>query len=194
MTAKTTSVQRRALNRLAFLLTDVTRLYTRYFEGCMVALKLTLLDCKVLVYLSQNEGATQSLLAELTETDQSTLGRIIDHMEKHGFIERREHASDRRAHRLQLGPIAQAAPTEIRRADDRVRGMVLMRVSTCEQLELMRLLEHVHASLARLVPIGCDGIKAVPIIAAHPAMSCDPATDDLWPTALAGQESNERHG
>ena len=179
MTDKTTSVRRRALNRLAFLLTDVARLYTRYFERCMVAPKLTLLDCKVLVYLSQNEGATQSLLAELTETDLSTLGRIIDHMEKHGFIERHEHANDRRAHRLQLGPLAQAALMEITRADDRVRGMVFARVPTCERLQLMRLLEHVHANLVRLVPISRDGIKAVAMIAAHPAMSRDPATDHL---------------
>jgi MarR family transcriptional regulator for hemolysin len=182
MTAKTTSVQRRALNRLAFLLTDVARLYTGYFEGCMVALKLTLLECKVLVYLSQNEGATQSFLAELTETDLSTLGRIIDHMEKHGFIERHERANDRRAHRLQLGPLARAALMEITRADDRVRGAVLARVSSSEHLQFMRLLEHVHANLVRLVPTIRDGIKAVAMTTAHPALPRDSATDHLSPT------------
>jgi DNA-binding MarR family transcriptional regulator len=194
MRAKTTSVRSKALNPLAFLLTDVASLYTRYFEGCMVAFKLTMLECKVLAYLSQNEGATQSLLAELTETDLSTLGRIIDHMEEHRFIERHQRANDRRAHCLQLGPLAQAALMEITHANDRVRRTVFARIATCEQSRLMRLLENVHAHLVRLVPISRDGIKAVSMISAHPAMSRDPAIDDLWPKALAGRESNEQHG
>jgi DNA-binding MarR family transcriptional regulator len=182
------------LNRLAFLLSDIARLYMRYFERCMVALKLTLLEYKVLICLSQNEGATQSLLADLVETDLSTLGRIIDHMEKHGLIERHQRANDRRAHRLQLGPVAETALMEIMLADDRVRNTVLARVATVEQLQFMNLLEHVHANLLRLAPIGRDGVKAVAMIVAHREMSRDPATDHPSPTALAGQESNERHG
>jgi hypothetical protein len=58
----------------------------------------------------------------------------------------------------------------------------------------MRLLEHVHANLVRLVPTIRDGIKAVAPTTAHPALSPDSATDHLSPTALAGKESNERHG
>jgi MarR family transcriptional regulator for hemolysin len=110
------------VTRFEFLLTDVVRLYARYFEQCMASFKLTLSEYKVLVYLSQNENTTQSQLSKLTDTDLSTLGRIIDRMEQDGLIERHAHANDRRAHRLQLGPRAQATLIKFTRLDDRVRG------------------------------------------------------------------------
>ena len=43
---------------------------------------MTLSQCKVLVYLSRNEGTTQKRLAALTDTDPMTLVRILDRMER----------------------------------------------------------------------------------------------------------------
>lgn len=148
------------MTRFEFLLTDVVRLYARYFEQCMASFKLTLSEYKVLVYLSQNENTTQSQLSKLTDTDLSTLGRIIDRMEQDGLIERHAHANDRRAHRLQLGPRAQATLIKFTRLDDRVRGVVLAGVSIAEQSKFMILLERVHANLLPLVPLTRDGIKS----------------------------------
>jgi DNA-binding MarR family transcriptional regulator len=145
--------------RLCFLITDVARLYTRYIEQSMGPLQLSLLECKILVCVSRNEGATQSLLFKLTETDRSTLGRIFDRMEKDGLIERHEHANDRRAHCLQLGPIAPAVLIELKRIDDGVRGAVLAGVSAAKQSQCMRLLEQVHANLIPLVPPTRNVIK-----------------------------------
>jgi MarR family transcriptional regulator, transcriptional regulator for hemolysin len=153
------SVESRDLIRLCFLFTDVARLYTRYFEQCMRPLQLSLLDCKILVRVSRNEGATQSLLSELTETDSSTIGRIIDRMEKRGLIERHDHSDDRRAHCLQLGPIASAVLIEFTRIDDGIGRSVLAGVSAAEQSQCMRLLEQVHANLVPLVLPTRSGIK-----------------------------------
>ena len=153
------SVESRDLIRLCFLFTDVARLYTRYFEQCMGPLKLSLTECQILVCVSRNEGATQSLLSNLTVTDLSTLGRIIDRMEKHGFIERHEHDDDRRAHCLHLGPSSPAVLIEFTSIDDGVRRAVLAGVSAAEQSQCMRLLEQVHANLIPLVPPSRNGIK-----------------------------------
>ena len=97
---KLSSGRAQALNEFGFLLKDVSRLNTRHFEQYALPLGLTLGQCKVIVYLSGNEGTTQAQLAELSETDPMTLVRIIDRMEKDGLIERCSDASDRRAHRL----------------------------------------------------------------------------------------------
>jgi MarR family transcriptional regulator for hemolysin len=155
----TMSVESKDLIRLCFLFADVARLYTRYLEQCLRPLQLSLLECQILVCVYRNEGATQSLLSKLTETDRSTIGRIIDRMEKHGLIERHERADDRRAHCLQLGRIAPAVLIEFTRIDDGVRRAVLAGVSAAEQSQCIRLLEQVHANLIPLVPPTPNGIK-----------------------------------
>jgi DNA-binding MarR family transcriptional regulator len=138
-------------NPFGFLLNDVSRLYTRHFEQRMVPLRLTLAECKVIIYLSRNERANQTQLAELTETDSSTLVRIIDRMEKDSIIERHADVNDRRAHRLHLGPPALAVLLEILRISNRITDQVLVGVSRAEQFQLARLLERIHGNLSQLV-------------------------------------------
>ena len=160
-----------ALNEFGFLLKDVSRLNTRHFEQCALPLGLTLGQCKVIVYLSCNEGTTQARLAEVSETDPMTLVRIIDRMEKDGLIERSSDASDRRAHRLHLGPTAQGVLAEIRRVGDRARSEVLAGLSTAEQLQFMTLLERVHDNLSGLTPSRADSSNAASSLSAR----CEPA-------------------
>jgi DNA-binding MarR family transcriptional regulator len=56
----------------------------------------------VLVRLWQNEGVTQSALAERTFRDLPTMSRILGSMEKAGLIERRRDESDGRARLVYL--------------------------------------------------------------------------------------------
>jgi len=56
----------------------------------------------VLVRLWQNEGVTQSALAERTFRDLPTMSRILASMEKSGLIERRRDESDARARLVYL--------------------------------------------------------------------------------------------
>src|ERR1700722_18382124 len=84
-----------ALNEFGFLLKDVSRLNTRHFEQCALPLGLTLGQCKVIVYLSCNEGTTQARLAQLSETDPMTLVRMIDRMGKDGPFDRSSNRSER---------------------------------------------------------------------------------------------------
>lgn len=56
----------------------------------------------VLVRLWQNEGVTQSALAERTFRDLPTMSRILSLMEKSGLVERRRDKSDGRARLVYL--------------------------------------------------------------------------------------------
>jgi DNA-binding MarR family transcriptional regulator len=56
----------------------------------------------VLVRLWQNEGVTQSALAERTFRDLPTMSRILSLMEKGGLVERRRDKSDGRARLVYL--------------------------------------------------------------------------------------------
>ncbi len=77
------------IRHFGFLVKDVSRLWVRHFEQRAVQLGMSLTQCKVLVFLSRNEGATQARLAELSDTDPMTLVRVLDRMERDGWIERR---------------------------------------------------------------------------------------------------------
>ena len=77
------------VRHLGFVLKDVYRLWVRLFEQRLPQLGMTFTQCKVLVFLSRNEGTTQAKLAETSDTEPMTLVRVLDRMERDGWIERR---------------------------------------------------------------------------------------------------------
>jgi MarR family transcriptional regulator for hemolysin len=140
------------IRNVGFLFKDVSRLWVRHFEQRATQLGMTLTDAKVLVYLARNEGATQARLAELSDTDPMTLVRVLDRMEKDGWLERRPDPSDRRAYRLFLKRAADPVLAEIHRIGDKARAEALAGLSQEERAHLLTLLERIHANLVELVP------------------------------------------
>ena len=112
------------LRNLSFLIKDVARLAAKNFErhASKVNLALTLPQCKVLIYLQRNQGISQVRLASLTETDPMTLVRILDRMERDGWLERKPDPDDRRAARLHLKPAALPLVKQIWAIADSARG------------------------------------------------------------------------
>jgi len=152
------------IRNFGFLVKDVLRLWVRHFEQRATQLGMTLTQCKVLVFLSRNEGATQARLAELSDTDPMTLVRILDRMEKDEWLERRADPSDRRAYRLFLKSAADPVLNEITRIGDKARDEALVGISANERAQLMTLLERIHGNLLSLVPHepGRQGASAMP--------------------------------
>jgi len=56
----------------------------------------------VMTRLRDNEGMNQNQLAERTFKDRHNINRILNLLEKHGYIKRRPDKSDKRAHRIFL--------------------------------------------------------------------------------------------
>lgn len=52
----------------------------------------------LLSFLWQEDGLTQAELSEKGQIDRSTIGGLIDRLERNGLLERRQHPQDRRAH------------------------------------------------------------------------------------------------
>ncbi len=140
------------LRNFGFLLKDVSRLSGLNFEREAVDLNLTLAQCKVLIFLQRNEGISQVRLAELTDTDPMTLVRTLDRLERDGLIERQQDPADRRARRLFTTAAAEPVLAEIWRIAERARTAALAGLSVAERLQLVGLLERVHANLTTLVP------------------------------------------
>lgn len=141
---------------IGFLLKDVWRLWERHFRQRAAQLSVTLDQCRVLVHLSRNEGATQARLAELSDTDPMTVVRILDRMEKDGWLERRADPADRRVYRLFLKPAADPVLAEILRIADKSRTEALAGISADERGQLLGLLERIRDNLTSLVPLAAE--------------------------------------
>jgi MarR family transcriptional regulator for hemolysin len=125
----------------------------------------------VLVFLSRNEGATQAKLAEASDTEPMTLVRVLDRMERDGWIERRPDPADRRAYRLYLRPASTPVLTEITRIGEKARSEALAGLSSEQREQMMSMLEHVRTNLVALVEAG------------EPASTAKPATQEDSPRA-----------
>jgi DNA-binding MarR family transcriptional regulator len=79
-----------------FLLTDSARLLSKLIDRRLQPFGLTRAQWAVLASLNSRDGLSQSELADELEIEKSTVGRLIDHVEANGWIERRPLPSDRR--------------------------------------------------------------------------------------------------
>jgi MarR family transcriptional regulator, transcriptional regulator for hemolysin len=140
------------VRNFGFLVKDVSRLWVRNFEQRAAQLGMSLTQCKVLVYLSRNEGTTQARLAELSDTDPMTLVRVLDRMESDGWIERRADPTDRRAYRLHRKPASDAVLAEITRIADKARSEGLAGLSAEQRAQMVEMLEHVRRNLVAMLP------------------------------------------
>lgn len=95
-------------NTFGILVTDVTRLMRKHFDRRAERFNLTRAQWRALKRLSHSEGMTQSDLAEMIEMEPIAVGRVIDRLQKAGFVERRADPHDRRAWRLYLTARAHA--------------------------------------------------------------------------------------
>lgn len=77
----------------------------------------------LLGFLWKEDGLTQTELSEKGQIDRTTIGGLIDRLEKSGFVERRPHPQDRRAYQIHLtdhgreleGPLSECAKRTLTR-------------------------------------------------------------------------------
>jgi MarR family transcriptional regulator for hemolysin len=99
---------------IGYMLSDVARLIRTVFDRRVRSLGLTRAQWLVLTRLYRKPGASQTELAEMLEIDRASAGRMIDRMEKAGWVQRRaDDGGDRRINRLYLTPEARKAHTRM---------------------------------------------------------------------------------
>lgn len=94
---------------LAFALHDTARMLRTYADQRSREVHMTRAQWAVLAKLRRTQGVKQCELAEALDLAPISLGRLIDKLTASGLVERRDDATDRRAHRLYLTD--DAAPT-----------------------------------------------------------------------------------
>jgi MarR family transcriptional regulator for hemolysin len=129
---------------IGFLISDVARLMRTAFDRRVRRLGLTRSQWLVINRLHRRPGATQSELADMLEVEKATAGRMIDRMEKKGWVARRPNPSDRRVNRLFLTAEADLIEVQLAQIADRTVDDALELLSAPEReqfSEWMRLVK-----------------------------------------------------
>jgi DNA-binding MarR family transcriptional regulator len=146
---------------LDFLLHNVARLLRKRFEQNASGSGLTRSQWQVLTYLAQNEGISQSGLAELLDVEPITLCPIVDKLQAFGLIERHPRPYDRRVWILYLTPAARPKLMEVREFGDKTKGEALAGVSDIDGLHLLETLQALKSNLTDACDSSVAGHKRV---------------------------------
>ena len=118
---------------IGFLISDVARLMRTAFDRRVRRLGLTRSQWLVINRLHRRPGATQSELADMLEVEKATAGRMVDRMEKKGWVVRRPDATDRRVNRLHLPAEADLIQLRLAQIADRTVDDALALLSLAER-------------------------------------------------------------
>ena len=136
---------------IGFLISDVARLMRTAFDRRVRGLGLTRSQWLVINRLHRRPGATQSELAEMLEVEKATAGRMVDRMEKKGWVVRRPDAADRRVNRLHLTAEADLLQLQLSQVADRTVDDALALLSPRERDRFSEAMRRVKRQLQSML-------------------------------------------
>lgn len=87
---------------VGFLLAKAYQRGWSLFKGELDDLDMTPPQFGLMSFLWQQDGLSQVELSEKSQVDRTTVGGLIDRLEKIGLVERHPHPQDRRAYQIRL--------------------------------------------------------------------------------------------
>jgi MarR family transcriptional regulator, transcriptional regulator for hemolysin len=135
---------------LGYLLADVTRLFRREFDRRVAHLNLTRAQWRALKCIHRAPGLSQKDLAEELDMEAIAIGRVIDRLQKSGFVERRADPADRRVWRLHLAPPSLEVMRQVEQLSGEMRVAVLGAIPEAELLATERTLDTIKQNLQRM--------------------------------------------
>ncbi|MGE0717721.1 MAG: MarR family winged helix-turn-helix transcriptional regulator [Alphaproteobacteria bacterium] len=106
----------------------------------------------VLSRLHRRPGISQSELAEMMEVERAAAGRMVDRLERRGWLVRRPDPADRRINRLFLTAEAEQVQTEMGHIAEGLLEDALAALDPDEQAALRDMMERVKGQLQAIAP------------------------------------------
>ncbi|WP_296341923.1 MarR family winged helix-turn-helix transcriptional regulator [Reyranella sp.] len=132
------------------MLSDVARLMRTVFDRRVRDIGLTRAQWLVLTRLYRRPGASQTELAVMLEIDRASAGRMLDRMQKNGWVERHADSEDRRINRLYLTDDARRAHKAMWAIAEATVDDALAPLTTRERDQFTRLAARVKGQLQSL--------------------------------------------
>jgi len=137
---------------VAFLATDVGRLFRKRFNVVARQLGVTGAQWRMLAAIRRTPGINQGAIAAWLEVEAITAGRMVDRLEKAGLVERRDDPVDRRTWRLYLTAEADGHMDRLADFAELVFEEALAGFSDQDHATLLTLLDRVRANLSEQIP------------------------------------------
>ncbi len=135
----------------AWLIHEIARQFRVSFDRRSQHLDLTRSQWRVLSILRRKPGINQAKLAVLMEIEPITLVRLLDRMEKTGWVERRKDPLDRRANSVVLSDKVSGILTEMKAISRKLRQEALMGFSEEEHEQLVGYLQRLKTNISKVV-------------------------------------------
>ena len=133
-----------------YLLHDATRQIRKHFDRRATRFELTRAQWRALKATGRQEGLSQTELADYLDMEPIPVGRVIDRLEKTGYVERRADPGDRRRWRLYLTPKAHAIVDEMEVIANGLRDDALRGIPRADLEAYARVLIQLKENLAAL--------------------------------------------
>lgn len=131
-----------------FIISDVTRLMRKGFDRKVRDLGLTRPQWRVLVYVLDNEGLSQSELARRLELERAPLGQLVRALESLRLVMRRRSTEDAREWIVEGGERANSVLPELIAAATWLNEITFQGITRADQQTLLRLLERMRSNLS----------------------------------------------
>jgi DNA-binding MarR family transcriptional regulator len=102
------------------------------------ARELTKQQYTLLAALEHNDGASQTMLVEITGIDRSTLAEMVRRMLEKGLLSRERTEEDQRANAVAISPVGKKALRSARNASDRAEKALLEVLPLPERQKFIR--------------------------------------------------------
>ena len=129
---------------VGFLLAKAYQRACALFKEEFDSYDLTPQQFGLLAFLWIEDGLSQAELSSRSQIDRTTMGGIIDRLEKEGIVERANHPDDRRAFQVFLTARGKSLEEELCLVANRVLEKVNAPLSDEERATLIRLLEKIR--------------------------------------------------
>ncbi len=131
-----------------FVISDVTRLMRKGFDRKVRDLGLTRPQWRVLVYVLDNEGLSQSELARRLELVRAPLGQLVRALESLRLVMRRRSTEDAREWIVEGGESANSVLPELIAAATWLNEITFQGITRADRQTLLRLLERMRSNLS----------------------------------------------
>jgi len=149
--------QRTDLEELDFLLSQVCRLHYVRAQGLLEAVGVYRGQPPVLHILQEQEGLTQSELAARLDLAPATVTKMLQRLEKAGFIQRQTDAEDQRVSRVYLTDAGRAIQADVAKVLGQLAQETFCNFTIEERVVLRRLMLQVRENLSHVASLTSNG-------------------------------------
>lgn len=139
------------IENVGFLLADVTRLMRKGFDRRVRALGLSRPQWRVLLYVLQNEGLSQSALAKRLDMERAPLGQLVHTLIGARLVRRERSDTDQREQLIFADEGAHAVLPALTEAAEWLRELSIAGISQEDQALFRQALERMRSNLSSAV-------------------------------------------